>query len=111
MGGVVIFGVPVEIGLPALCKGIFRMCRRFGAYDARPKNILLASLRIIPANRPVSEIAPGFDFHFQHLGFDHRKLLISVQKHFELRQTFSSPFKNFGTWINPEVYYVAKKKF
>jgi SAM-dependent methyltransferase len=109
IGGLAIFGVPVEIGLPAFYKGIFRMYRRFGAYDALPKNILLASLGVAPTNRPVAEIAPGFDFHFEHLGFDYRKLRQQIQKYFELRQTYSSPFAVCGDWISPEVYFVIEK--
>ena len=40
--GVFVVGVPNEIFLPALVKGLFRMTRHYGAHDARPINILRA---------------------------------------------------------------------
>lgn len=47
-GGMVIIGVPVEIGLPALYKGLFRMSRRYGTFDANVKNIALSFFRYPP---------------------------------------------------------------
>ncbi|WP_347888327.1 class I SAM-dependent methyltransferase [Nitrosomonas europaea] len=38
--GNAVIGVPVEIGIPALYKGIFRMSRRFNTFDASIKNVL-----------------------------------------------------------------------
>jgi hypothetical protein len=38
-GGHLIIGVPVEIGFPALYKGLFRMWRRFGAFEASWRDV------------------------------------------------------------------------
>jgi SAM-dependent methyltransferase len=107
--GSAVIGVPVEIGLPAIYKGIFRMSRRFGKFDASIKNILLAALRFPPKERPMSEIAPGFSFHHTHMGFDYRNLQARLNTWFRIQQVTSSPFSIFGLWLNAEAYFVVQK--
>ncbi len=108
-GGTLIVGVPVETGLPALYKGIFRMSRRFGAFDARVANILRATAGLPPSRRPVSEIAPGLAFHHEHMGFDHRVLRGLLEHRFAVRDTATSPTRLLGTWLNPEVNFVMTR--
>jgi len=107
--GSAVIGVPIEIGIPALYKGIFRMSRRFGAFDASIKNILLATLGFPPKERPVSEIAPGFAFHYEHMGFDYRNLQALLHRQFKLKKVTSSPFSIFGLWLSPESYFLIQK--
>jgi SAM-dependent methyltransferase len=105
-----IIGVPVEIGFPALYKGVFRMSRRLGEFDASLKNVLSATFGILPKQRPVSIITPKFSYHFYHLGFDYRDLRMQLSQKFSLQKITSSPFSILGLWINPEAYFVVKKK-
>ena len=107
--GKAVIGVPIEIGFPALYKGIFRMSRRFGAFDASIKNILLATRCSPSKERPVAEITTGFAFHHEHMGFDYRNLQALLNTLFRLRQVTSSPFSIFGLWLNPEAYFVVQK--
>lgn len=107
--GKAIIGVPVEVGLPALYKGLFRMSRRFGKFDASIRNVLLASASLPPKSRPVSEIAPGFHFHHEHMGFDYRAFQARLNTNFTLMRVASSPFSMFGFWLNPEAYFVIRK--
>ena len=107
--GYAVIGVPIEIGIPALYKGIFRMSRRFGAFDASIKNVLLAALCAPPKKRPVSEIAPGFAFHYEHMGFDYRKLQALLYAQFRLQKVTTSPFSIFGLWLNPEANFLVQK--
>jgi len=107
--GNAVIGVPVEIGIPALYKGIFRMSRRFNAFDASIKNVLLATLFSPPKDRPVSKIAPGFTFHYEHMGFDYRKLQAILHAQFRLQQVTTSPFSIFGPWLNSEVNFLVQK--
>ena len=72
--GVAVVGVPHELFLPALFKGLFRMFRRYGDFDASPNNIFSAILGRPPSQRPVAEIFPGIPYHFHHFGFDYRAL-------------------------------------
>jgi SAM-dependent methyltransferase len=108
-GGTIVIGVPVEVGLPALYKGIFRMSRRYGAFDATPRNIAISFLGRPPQNRPISEIAPGLRFHFYHLGFDFRSFKRLLEQHFESIDAYASPVAALGTWLMPEVYFVGAK--
>ena len=106
--GLFVVGVPNEIFLPALVKGLFRMTRRYGAHDARPMNVLKAAIGRPPAQRPVRRISRGLPYHFHHLGFDHRRLRVL------LRETFD-PVREFGSPVNSEIsgteiYQVMKKR-
>jgi SAM-dependent methyltransferase len=106
--GVAVIGVPHELFLPALLKGLFRMSRRYGDFDARPANVLGATLGRAPTQRPVAEISPGFQYHFHHLGFDYRKLEQNFQERFQLAGKWFSPFPVLGAALNSEVYLLFR---
>ncbi|MCA9007310.1 MAG: class I SAM-dependent methyltransferase, partial [Planctomycetaceae bacterium] len=108
-GGEVVIGVPVEVGIPALYKGIFRMTRRYGAYDANPKNVLLSFLGSPPQDRPYREIVPGFGYHFPHTGFDYRDFSKTLAGYFDLKKVSTSPFHAPGALFMPEVYFSLEK--
>lgn len=107
--GTAIIGVPVEIGIPALYKGIFRMFKRFGANDAKINNILSSMIYSPPVNRPVAEIGPGLSYHFEHMGFDYRKFRRLIARSYTIKNITTSPFKIGGVILMPEVYYVLEK--
>lgn len=105
--GVLVIGVPVEIGLPALYKGLFRSLRRPGQYDTRFTNIVRCVFRTPPKDRPLGEIANGFRYHFEHVGFDYRVLKTVLSAHFKSVTTSYSPFGwTFGLFM-PEVYFTV----
>lgn len=106
--GFAVIGVPHELFLPALFKGIFRIFRRYGAFDACFGNVLAAFIGRPPLVRPVSEIAPGVRFHFEHLGFDYRSLDRLLQKQFRITNRWFSPFPILGPMLNSEVYFLLE---
>jgi SAM-dependent methyltransferase len=106
-GGVVVIGVPVEVGLPALYKGMFRWARRRGSYDTHGKNVLSSTIGRPPRDRPIVEIAPGIRFHSFHMGFDHRTFRRMVEERFTIVDVSASPFRFVGTWLMPEVTIVV----
>ncbi|MEH6582038.1 MAG: class I SAM-dependent methyltransferase [Halioglobus sp.] len=108
-GGKLIIGVPNELFLAAIYKGIFRMLRRFGDHDARPWNILRCALGRPPKNRPTGEISPGKKYHFHHLGFDHRDLRRVLNLKGGPVQRVLSPTWLLGGFMSPEIYYIAEK--
>jgi SAM-dependent methyltransferase len=108
--GRLVVGVPVEIGVPALYKGLFRMCRRYGAFDARWGNVLRSLVGRPPHNRPTAEIAPGLRFHFEHTGFDHRQLRAALGRWFSIERTAASPVSLFGPRLMPEVYFLGIRR-
>lgn len=91
-------------------KGLFRMTRRYGEYDAKLSHILKATLGVPPRDRPVIEFDRGMVFHDHHLGFDHRQLEIQLKEEFRVIRTACSPIKWLGTWINFEVNYVLEAR-
>jgi len=108
-GGVAVIGVPIEIHGSALLKGFFRMGRRYGAFDARPGNILRASAGFPPPSRPMSELESGLPWHHEHLGFDHRPLGKRLRREFTLVRTAGSPVRWLGAFLNSELYFVVRK--
>lgn len=107
--GAAVIGVPHEIHAAALAKGLFRMARRFGDFDARPRNVLAAAFGVPPASRPVAEIASGLRYHFHHLGFDHRRLKAKLTHYFHLDRQWFSPVPLFRGVLNSEVYFLVRK--
>jgi SAM-dependent methyltransferase len=105
--GTLIVGVPIEIGIPAIYKGLFRMTRRYGEFDAMPKNVLSCALGRPPIQRPISELRDGRHFHYHHVGFDHRRFQSVLSQHFEVQRISAAPFAPLGTLLNPEIYFMA----
>jgi SAM-dependent methyltransferase len=106
--GVFVVGVPNELFVPALIKGLFRMKRRYGNYDARPGNVLSAAIGRPPAKRPVRMISQGLPYHFHHMGFDHRRLHTQLSEIFDPVREFGSPIRN--QLLSTEVYFVLVKR-
>lgn len=109
-GGRCVIGVPNEIFLPALVKGLFRMSRRRGQFDARPANVLRAAIGRPPVDRPLGEIAPGLPYHFFHMGFDYRRLRGMLARRFTIERTYGSPLPWGPLGGNFEVYFVVRRK-
>ena len=108
-GGRLVLGVPVEIGPPALPKGLFRIVRRPGEFDGRLGNVLSASLGQAPAPRPSSEISAGRAYYPHHAGFDHRPLVGELRRRFEVERRGGSPFPALPAFANSELYVRARK--
>lgn len=109
-GGTLVIGVPNELFVPALAKGIFRMTRRYGAFDARPSNVLKAALGRPPKTRPVRRIARGLPYHMAHTGFDYRKLQERLSEAFEPVRSFGSPIDAAPWLLSSEIYLVFASK-
>lgn len=103
-GGRAIVGVPVEVGPPALPKGLFRAVRRPQDFDARLGNVLSAALGRAPRPRPQAQISPGRAYYPHHAGFDHRPLLQALKRGFEVERCVGSPFPALPAWLNSELY-------
>lgn len=104
-------GVPNELFLPALVKGLFRMTRRYGAYDARPKNVLKAALGRSPKDRPVGRVGPRLPYYTCHTGFDHRETRNLLSESFEPVRTFGSPVDALPDVLASEVYLILRKPY
>lgn len=108
-GGLLIIGVPVEVGPPALAKGLFRRVRRPAEFDAGWRGMASAAAGRPPLARPMAEIAPGRRYHPHHLGFDHRRLLHEVARSFRIVGRTGSPFGRALGPLNAELYITAEK--
>lgn len=108
--GRAIIGVPIEIHIPAFVKGLFRMARRYGEYDARLWNILRATAGFPPDDRPMVPIDQNLEYHPHHLGFDHRGLLAMLNAaNLQVLQTIASPCASLGQHLNSELHFLVRK--
>lgn len=107
--GRIVIGVPNEIFSVGLMKGLFRMTRRYGKYDAKWGTVLPAALGRPRQNRPVLAL-DGLNFIFPHTGFDYRRLRVQIREAgFRIQRQYGSPFRISWPAINSEVYLVLVK--
>ena len=85
------------------------MARRYGSFDATPRNVLSAVIGVPPKDRPVAEIYPGLRFHFEHMGFDFRVFAKKLSEFFLMQKKTYSPVPLLG-FLMPEIYFVVKAK-
>ena len=107
--GFAVIGVPIEVGIPAIYKGVFRMLRRYGSFDATFGNVLRSVAFNPPSSRPLSEVSPGLRFHHEHMGFDFRRLEEMIRVDFSITEAVGSPYSIFGAALMPEIYFVVRR--
>ncbi len=107
--GLLVLGVPNELYLMALGKGVFRMVRRSGQYDARWDTVLPAAKGHPRMDRPVHEI-DSLPFIYPHTGFDYRTTLADLHRHgFRVEGSHGSPIRRGPRFLNTELYLVCRK--
>jgi len=109
-GGYACIGVPNEIYIPALIKGLFRMTRRYGAYDANWVNLISATLGNPPKDRPVSKIEDKFSYYSPHMGFDFRDFQKKIGQKLKIEKIWGSPITGLPASLNFEVYFLCRHK-
>jgi SAM-dependent methyltransferase len=101
--GTLIFSVPIIGGPTLLLKETNRMLlfRRKPEYSA--KELLLASMFGVPANRPSNPRST-------HKGFDFRETERELRSHFEVKEKYFSPFARLPWQLNSQVFFVCVKR-
>lgn len=105
-----VVGVPNELYAVAAAKGLFRMVRRYGQFDARPSSVARAALGNPPRRRLRASIGPGLPYYPHHLGFDYRALARLLKEDFDIIDCFGSPLVGLPLACNAEVYFVCQKR-
>jgi len=106
--GTAIIGVPNEIFLMGLLKGIFRMARRYGEYDAVPGRVFRAAMGR-PEHPRWERDLDGLPYVYEHIGFDYRSLRASLQTKLTVNTVYGSPFPFLPSVLNSEVYFVCRR--
>lgn len=107
--GAAILGVPNELYATALAKGLFRMKRRYGAFDATWGNVLRCFRGSPPLRRPLQRLGPDCRYYYEHVGFDYRRLRRLLNRQLEAQAVYGSPFPGLPLWLNSEVYLVCRQ--
>lgn len=108
--GQAVISVPIETGLPALVKGLFRMMRRYGEFDAQARRIARAVLARPVSGRPRVRLESGSDYYLHHLGFDHREFERKLATRFRILKHCCSPMGVFGPALNFEISYLIESR-
>ncbi len=109
-GGLLVAGVPVESGPPALFKGLFRRARRADAYDADWSRIWQAALGRPPTDRPNEWIGGNRRYHSFHMGFDLRRLKARLERRLGPVRVTGSPAAFAPVLMNSEAYMTLTKQ-
>ena len=100
----VVFGVPIETGIPGFLKGMYRVThdnRQFASFGNS-----LKALFNIPIERRTTDV----EWYGAHTGFRHRHFRQRIEAAgFKVRSTRCLPFPILGQLLNNEVYYVTRK--
>jgi hypothetical protein len=105
-----VISVPIETGLPALIKGLFRMMRRYGEFDAQARRIARAVLARPVFGRPRVRLESGSEYYLHHLGFDHRQFERKLATRFRILKHCCSPIGVFGPGLNFEISYLIESR-
>jgi len=109
--GEVLISIPVEIGIPAFFKNIFRFI-----YSKNDDNLnftnCFKSLFGINIVRQTKQKLSDVNYIYSHIGFDHRKFESLLKDHFKIKKIVYSPIniKLIGAALNNTIYYMCKKK-
>ncbi|MGH9094040.1 MAG: class I SAM-dependent methyltransferase, partial [Acidimicrobiales bacterium] len=107
--GMLAVGVPNELYAVGLAKGLFRMSRRYGEYDANWRNVLACAVGRPPTDRVESEFEQ-LPYIFAHTGFDYRSLRAQLPNHgLRVRNTYGSPLRTLPVPVNSEAYFVCTR--
>lgn len=108
--GLLVIGVPNEIFLSAFIRGMFRMTRRYGDYDANFKNVFLSMIGKPPYDRHRGGLNNSGSYIYTHMGFDYRKLINLIDKKFAINEIFGAPVLFFPLLLNTEVNIICRKR-
>jgi 2-polyprenyl-3-methyl-5-hydroxy-6-metoxy-1,4-benzoquinol methylase len=104
--GKIILSVPIEIGVTALLKNIFRFRwsakKRFAGYTL--KNILKSTFYM-----PISDYRSQ-NIYFTHMGFDYRQLVKIINNYFTIEQKTYTPLHKMNHILNSQVFFILRKK-
>jgi len=107
--GQAIFSVPVETGLSALLKNGYRFFKN-KKYQGLDLKTYFCSIFGLKIKRKKIEIAPGLNYCFSHIGFNHKNFESILKKYFVLKKKKYHPFSFSRGFLNNTVYYIAQKK-
>lgn len=110
-GALVVFGVPIETGLPGFFKQTYRlvMAKLTGAaWRSHGARWSSAWRMLVGAKVPRARAIPGVDYYFPHAGFRHRDFARALRQHgYRIERTHCLPFPALGAVLNNEIYYVC----
>ncbi|MDZ7798900.1 MAG: class I SAM-dependent methyltransferase [Patescibacteria group bacterium] len=107
--GQVIISVPIETGLPALFKNLYRFLKNKKYEGLNFINFIKSILGLIIKRKKI-EISPGIEYYFSHIGFNHRKFENLLKKYFKITKKKYLPCNFFKGLLNNTVYFLVQKK-
>jgi len=107
--GQVIISVPIEIGIPAMLKNLFRFFKNKNYDNLTFKNYINTIFGLtVPRN--TNQKLSNVDYIYSHIGFDHRKFELLLNDYFRIQRKYYSPTNFFRSELNNTTYYICGKK-
>lgn len=106
--GTFVVSVPIEIGLPALFKNIFRFLKNKN-HDNLTFKTLFTTTFGLNTPRNLSQQLNALNYIYSHIGFNHKLFEKTLQKFFKITKKRCSPFSSLGAWINNTIYFECEQ--
>jgi SAM-dependent methyltransferase len=108
-GGRILVSVPIETGLPALCKNTFRIL-----IGHMPDNLTAANFVKMVAGVPTQRSTPAVRAHgqyiYSHMGFNHQQFEQQLKEHLSIEDKHYSPVDFLGSGLNNIAFYTCARK-
>ncbi len=88
--GQVIISVPIEIGIPAMLKNLYRFFKNKNHGNLTFKNYI-KTIFGFTVPRDTNQKLSNVNYIYSHIGFDHRKLELLLNNYFRIQHKFYSP--------------------
>lgn len=106
--GQIIISVPIETGIPATLKNLFRFAKNKN-YDNLSFNSKIKALFSRSIVRKTTEKISNINYIYTHIGFNHRNFELLLKDYFKILRKSYSPINFLGPGLNNTIYYVCKK--
>lgn len=106
--GQVIISVPIETGIPATLKNIFRFAKNKN-YDNLSFNNKIKALLSLGVPRNTNEKISNISYIYTHVGFNHKKFELLLTDYFKILHKSYSPINFLGAGLNNAIFYICEK--
>jgi SAM-dependent methyltransferase len=107
--GRVVFSVPIEIGIPALFKNLFRFIKNRD-YDNLSFIKYSRTIFCLPVPRNTDQTLGNIPYIYSHIGFNHNTFESTVKTYFTIESKHCSPIHFLGPAFNNTIYYCCRNK-
>lgn len=107
--GTALISVPIETGIPALFKNIFRFLKGHTSDNLTLTNFMRTVFGLHTIRSTPESLEHGY-YIYSHIGFNHRQFEHQLKEYFSITHKHYSPAHFLGGGLNNTVFYTCVKK-